>query len=103
MDKSFNFDDYLIPCPFKYFTGCNCPGCGIQRSIMKAFNGEFLESFTQHPAGIPIILLAIFFVVNLKMKFSFGNRILNLSIILIGVISIINWIVQAYNSGSCCI
>lgn len=103
MDWSFNIDDYLIPCPLKYLTGCNCPGCGIQRSILKAFQGEFSESFIQHPAGIPIILLSAFFVVNLKLKIINGNRFISYSLILIGVISIINWIVQALNSGSCCL
>lgn len=103
MDWSINIRDYLIPCPFKYLTGCNCPGCGIQRSIIEAFCGNLGESFTLHPAGIPIILISVFFILNLKMKFSNGNRIINIGLILIGIISIINWAIQAINQGSCCL
>jgi len=103
MDRSLNLDNYLIPCPFKYLTGCNCPGCGIQRSILKALGGEFIESFFVHPAGIPIILLSVFFIVNLKMKYATGNRIINCGLIFIAVISIINWIAEAWIFGSCCV
>lgn len=96
-------EDLLIPCPFKYLTGCDCPGCGIQRSIISALRGDISESFIQHPAGVPIMLLSVFFVLNLKFKFNNANKVMNYTLIIIGIVSLINWVVRMADQGSCCL
>lgn len=50
---------YLIPCPFKYLTGYDCPGCGFQRSLLALLGGNFSESFALYPATIPLLLTVI--------------------------------------------
>jgi hypothetical protein len=56
---------YLIPCPLKYLTGYDCPGCGFQRSFLALVKGNFAASFALYPATIPIILtIAISLVAN---------------------------------------
>ena len=60
--KYFNFGISLflmLPCPFKYLTDFDCPGCGFQRAISALINGDLIESFRLYPAAIPVVLFVI--------------------------------------------
>src|SRR4051794_14417715 len=48
--------DHLLPCPFKYVTGIDCPGCGFQRAVVALIQGNFHKSFLFYPAAIPLII-----------------------------------------------
>jgi hypothetical protein len=52
---------YSLPvlCPFRAFTGLDCPGCGITRALVLAFHGHWKESFLMHIWGIPFAGLLI--------------------------------------------
>jgi len=52
--------NHLIPCPFKYLTGIDCPGCGFQRSVIALMHGDLNKSLSLYPAAIPLILLSIY-------------------------------------------
>ena len=58
--------NHLLPCPFKYLTGIDCPGCGFQRSIIELFQGNFHKSFLLYPPAIPLL---IFFAYGLADKY----------------------------------
>lgn len=47
---------YLLPCPFKYLTGYDCPGCGFQRSFLALLKGNLQESFHLYPPTIPLLI-----------------------------------------------
>jgi len=48
--------NHLLPCPFKYLTGIDCPGCGFQRSAIALVQGNFHKSFSLYPPTLPIII-----------------------------------------------
>ena len=52
---------YSLPvlCPFRAFTGFDCPGCGITRALVLAFHGHWKESFFMHIWGIPLAALLV--------------------------------------------
>ncbi|HEY4326301.1 MAG TPA: DUF2752 domain-containing protein [Mucilaginibacter sp.] len=58
--------NHLLPCPFKYFTGIDCPGCGFQRSVLALVQGSLHQSFVLYPPAIPLI---IFFAYGLADKY----------------------------------
>lgn len=58
--------NHLLPCPFKYLTGIDCPGCGFQRSVIALAQGNLYKSFQLYPAAIPLLL---FFAYGLADKF----------------------------------
>ena len=63
---------HLLPCPFKYLTGIDCPGCGFQRSVLALARGNFNESFMLYPPAVPILL---FFLYGLADKhFKLDNK-----------------------------
>ncbi len=65
-----NPEDYMLPCPNKKFFGIDCPGCGLQRSVVMVSKGEFNNAFHMFPAVYTTILLviAVFFHFILKKK-----------------------------------
>jgi Protein of unknown function (DUF2752) len=71
-------------CPFRFFTGYLCPGCGSQRAVHMILNGRFQEAFFQNQLlliSIPYILLGYFFEAA-------GNRFLVIRRFLYGPLAI---------------
>lgn len=47
------------PCPFRYLTGLNCPGCGTLRALHQLLHGHPLVALDLNPLlifGLPIML-----------------------------------------------
>ena len=39
----------MLPCPFHYFTGLDCPACGGQRMVLALLHGDIIEAFLFNP------------------------------------------------------
>jgi hypothetical protein len=50
----FNIIDWLqahqLPCMFKSITHFDCPGCGLQRSLLLLLRGDMVNGFKTYPA-----------------------------------------------------
>lgn len=90
-------EDYLLPCLNKQIFGLDCYGCGGQRALLMVFNGEFTAAFKMFPAIYPLLILLVFVLGNLFIKFKF-DYIIKISLILItaGVI-LINYAIKMFN------
>jgi hypothetical protein len=66
----------MLPCPTKYFFHIDCPGCGLQRSILALWEGDFRESVSLYPATIPIFVLLIYTTLHLKFDFKQGASLI---------------------------
>ncbi|KQS35219.1 DUF2752 domain-containing protein [Pedobacter sp. Leaf194] len=98
--KSDIFDwlsGHLLSCPFKAQFGFDCPGCGLQRSVLALLKGNLVESFKFYPATIPLLALLIFTFIHLKVDFKFGAQLIKLVFTGIAVIILINYIYKIYN------
>lgn len=47
-------------CPFRLLTSFDCPACGLTRSLVLAFHGQFQESYLTNIFGIPLALIFLF-------------------------------------------
>ncbi|WP_316792968.1 DUF2752 domain-containing protein [Pedobacter frigoris] len=65
-------DIFFIPCPFKYLTGIDCPGCGFQRSLLLLLKGQWKESLEMYAPTIPI-LLTVIIVLTTRYIFKMRN------------------------------
>ena len=75
-------EDYLLPCMFKKMFGFDCIGCGIQRSFLLLFKGQFLKAFYMYPAIYTTILFFIFIAFHLlEKKHSYHKIVISLAII----------------------
>jgi hypothetical protein len=63
---------HLLPCPVKRFFHIDCPGCGMQRSIIALLEGNLEKSVSFYPATIPIFALLIYTAFHLMMNFKRG-------------------------------
>ncbi len=63
---------WALKCPFKYFTGWDCPACGGQRALHTALHGEFGQALRYNPFMIISIpyLLAVTYTTIFKTTFA---------------------------------
>jgi len=84
-------DSFLIPCPFKYLTALDCPGCGCQRSIIELFKGNFQESFQLYPPAIPFIFSLAIGISSYVFKWDSNSNWLKLLYVATGLIIMCNY------------
>ena len=53
----------------------DCPGCGMQRSVLLLFEGEFVAAFMIFPAIYPLLLLLLFLLADQFLKIKYANAI----------------------------
>jgi Protein of unknown function (DUF2752) len=65
-----------VICFFHYFTGWDCPGCGMTRAIFSFFAGDVGLSFYFHPVGplAGLIICYLFFISWQKKRHWSPNR-----------------------------
>lgn len=54
--------------------GLDCPGCGMQRSLVALLRGHFSESLHLFPALLPFIFTLLLMVLHLRFRFKNGAR-----------------------------
>jgi Protein of unknown function (DUF2752) len=68
-------------CSFKEHFGFDCPGCGLQRSIIELLKGNIVESISLYPALIPVMTMFVFLALHLLFRFRQGALILKIMFI----------------------
>ena len=84
----------MFSCPSKTHLGIECPGCGLQRSLLLLMKGEFYESLRIYPATIPLLFMFIFLLLHVKFKFSKGALILQYIFIFNAALVFISYIIK---------
>ncbi len=90
-------EDYMIPCLNKKLFGFECLGCGLQRSLVLMWHGEFVEAFKMYPAIFTLIPLFILIGINFFYKFKYSNKIINVLAIISVTTIIISYIIKLIN------
>ena len=90
-------EDYMIPCLNKKLFGFECLGCGLQRSLVLLWHGEFIEAFKMYPAIFTLIPLFILIGINIFYKFKYANKLINVLAIISVTTIIISYIIKLIN------
>ena len=72
------FEELMLPCLTKKYLGFDCPGCGLQRSIVFLLHGDFGEAFHMYPAIYAIIILIGFVSINHFFRIRHHTKIIML-------------------------
>lgn len=72
----------------------DCPGCGMQRSIIELLKGNFWESFKLYPALTTTIALIVLLILHLIYKFKHGAKYLLIIFIVNTFILLLNYILK---------
>lgn len=59
----------MLPCGFKYFFGIDCPGCGLQRSIILLLQGNVWASIQMYPPLLPTVFVLALHFFNKRIKY----------------------------------
>jgi hypothetical protein len=93
-------EQHLLACPMKYFFGADCPGCGMQRSLIELMKGNIAESFRLYPALFPVLITLVLLFVHLKYKLNRGAQFIQYSFgfsVLVIVTSFVIKQIQLFN------
>jgi hypothetical protein len=74
-------ENFMLPCYTKQLWGFDCPGCGMQRSIVFLLKGEFSAAFEMYPAIYPMLLLLGFLIMNKVLSIKYASKITNVLLI----------------------
>ena len=89
-------EENMLPCLSKTLLGIDCPGCGLQRSIILLFRGEFWEAFLMYPAIYALIALFGFLILDFFIKVKNSNSITMVLMILTVSLILINYILKFF-------
>lgn len=78
---------HTLTCPSVKYGGMECPGCGMQRSLIALLNGNIFSSLELYPALLPLTSLVVYTLLHLKYKFRNGSK--NIIALQVFVVSII--------------
>lgn len=85
-------EQHLLPCLYKKYFGVDCPGCGMQRSMVALLEGNFSESFRLFPALVPMMVMLVFLALHLVFKFERGGTWLKYMFIGVAAIVTVNYV-----------
>ena len=79
---------FVYNCPFKYFFGICCPGCGMTRATLSLFKLDFQQAFYYHPAVFVLPIAIIVFFLRKKIPKKIFNLLGAISILILAGIYI---------------
>lgn len=94
---SLHIEDYMLPCMTKKLIGMDCPGCGLQRSVVHLFKGEFSDAWHMYPAIYPMALLLIIVGLSQFYKLKFDFQIKVFLGVLTALVIVVNYILKLNN------
>lgn len=79
---------HMLTCPSVKYWNMECPGCGMQRSLVALLNGNLFSSFQLYPALLPLIILLVYTLLHLKYKWRSGAKnIIGLQVFVVSIIT----------------
>lgn len=87
-------EHHLFSCFFKSHFGLECPGCGVQRSVIALLKGNIIESVQLHAAVIPFILTIMLLVAQLIIKHEKGGKWVMWAFIATTTITMVQYIIK---------
>ena len=87
-------EDFMLPSLNKKLFGIDCPGCGLQRSIVLFLKGDFGAAFDMYPAIFTLIPLVLFSIASQFIQFRFDTYIKVTLGVTSGSIILVNYILK---------
>lgn len=87
----------MLTCPSKKWLHMECPGCGLQRSIIALFRGDVQASLSLYPATIPLLVLLGFSALHLRFDFRYGAVVIKYLQLGVATIVLVFYIYKVLN------
>jgi hypothetical protein len=92
-------EQHLLPCPFKFLTGCDCPTCGTQRSILSLLKGDFLKSWEFNPLGLGLVCLMSVYLFMRIVGWEKRMEAMRIASFVLAALVMLRWIGKLVNSS----
>lgn len=79
---------HMLTCPSVKLLHMQCPGCGMQRSIICLLNGDLSGSLSFHPATIPFLFLIGLLPLHLIFRLPHGQKAIIFLQALVAILSL---------------
>lgn len=93
----------FLPCPFLFFTGWQCPGCGGTRATYSLFHGDIAGSWQMNPIvvlGYPLgALFATSVVAQWASRPRLGTLLLRVALVVLSGIVVYNMVIRNVLAG----
>ena len=89
-------EDFMLPCLNKQLLGFDCMGCGMQRSALLLFRGEFAAAFYMYPAIYTLVLFVAFLLVNAFVTIKNSNKIIAIMAIINVLVIVISFLIKTF-------
>lgn len=90
-------DRHMFTCPSVKYLHLQCPGCGLQRSILALLRGDIVASVQLYPALIPFLVLAVYTILHLRKNYPQGARNIRLMQVTVVGIVVVHYIYKINN------
>jgi len=87
----------MLTCPSKRWLHVECPGCGLQRSLIALFRGDLHTSLGLYPATIPLVALLWFVALHLRYDFRYGAVVIKYLQLGVATIVLVFYIYKVLN------
>jgi len=78
----------MLPCLNKKLLGIDCMGCGLQRSVVLIFSGNFVEAFIMYPPIYPLLILLLFLIIDFFLNIKY-SEVIKISLVCITFLTIL--------------
>ena len=90
-------EEHLLTCPSKKMFLLDCPGCGLQRSLLALLKGDMLLSWKLYPPTVFILLTLGTLAVHLVFNLRHGAAVLKILFIITTLVMAVNYIYKIIN------
>lgn len=87
---------HMLQCPSKKLLHIDCPGCGLQRSVIDMLKGNLAESWQVYPPGIFLMSTWVLLIAHLIFGFRYGAFVLKILYLVSVVAIVINYAYKVY-------
>jgi hypothetical protein len=88
----------MLPCPFKYVTGIDCPGCGFQRAVLAMMQGNLHKSFLFYPPAIPLLIFFAYGMADNFFKLDTKKQLVKKTgFVIVGTIILVSYCFKLYS------
>ncbi len=91
-----NIERFMLPCFSKALFGIDCPGCGLQRSLLLLAKGDFAKAFHMYPAVFTTVIFFLFVGLHFIDKQRSYHRLMLISAITNASIMIFAYFIKMF-------
>lgn len=90
-------EQYMLTCPSKKWFLLDCPGCGLQRSLIALFKGDIAGSWEIYPPSVFVVATMAMLLFHLIFRLQHGALLLKVMFIITASAITVNYIYKISN------